>query len=452
MIYKNVRLAGMHLLISLSSALFAQGANFGYTEEPVSPRAVGMGCTGAATAQGGFAYYNPAAIPAAESSFIAFDYGQQWSDRNHTLLETGWIFPQWFIGASFMTQSVDFQLTDYTGSDILPGKGTEQASALSLALGWRGERYTIAAAANGLHHHIYDRDAYALSASGGMTFAVLPGRLSAGAALVQAGRLHRGFYDSRFEFHRDQMPTTGRIGVNWNDTIVGKLPVNIAVDAAYSSNYRKVNIPVGVEIRPLKPLAIRVGKRFNFESDLITLGVGIKWQNIAFDASFTPSTLEGDADLKWLMGLRYSLAPIKLRKQNGQEPAQNSGSSQKSPPPVIDTTGKATAPVPSASGSVTSRPDSSERAHDTTAQPAPVPAGQPPVADPLPADTPAPGAATPPAVPAVPAASQLPAVQTGQSSPESIAADSSSATTAPAPVLPENSTRPAPLPDTIPVR
>ncbi|MBN1575949.1 MAG: hypothetical protein JW913_05315 [Chitinispirillaceae bacterium] len=326
------------IILALAGFAYTQDAHFGYVEEPVNPRAVGMGCTGTANGSGGFSFYNPAGAAMVDSSFVAFEYGQQWSDVSRGLVETAWIFRQWFIGAAFQTQSTTFQITDNTGSEILPGLGSEQASLLSLQIGWRSERFAVGAGINGLLHHIYDGDAYALSASGGAAWSIVPKKLTVGAALLQVGSYHRGFYRSTFEVDRDLMPTTGRLGGSWNDTIIGRIPVNFSLDAVYSSNYRSVMVPVGCEIRPIRPLAIRLGKRFNLPTDLFTFGIGIFWHNISFDAAFTPSTIEGDLEMKWLMGLRYALAAKKRAPH--QAAARVIDSVKTAPtPPSTDTAG-----------------------------------------------------------------------------------------------------------------
>jgi hypothetical protein len=60
-------------------------------------------------------------------------------------------------------------------------------------------------------------------------------------------------------------------------------------------------------VRPLDPLFIRIGKRLNFDSELFTFGIGLSWENIAFDVAIVPTAIEGDYGSKWLMGLRYSI-------------------------------------------------------------------------------------------------------------------------------------------------
>jgi len=305
MILKSI-ISSCLTVIMATSAVFSQSAYYGYVEEPVNPAATGMGGAGTAACSGGFSFYNPACI-AGINPLVAFEYGQQWKDISRGGVETAWSFPKYFIGASVQTQSNTFSLTDETGSGILSDDGSEQASIISLLFGYHTDRYAVGIGVNSFAHRIYDEKSFAFSACGGITASILPGRLSAGMSIINAGRLHRGFDDSEFEFHGDSMPTTGRAGVAWNDTIVGKMPVTILVDAVYGMNYGTMSVPVGFELKPLPPLAVRMGKRFNHPTDIFSFGLGIVWENIAFDAALTPSNVQGDMLLKWIMGLRYSL-------------------------------------------------------------------------------------------------------------------------------------------------
>lgn len=316
-----LRHTGCAILIAiLAGGATAQSAFFSYVEEPVHPRSTAMGGSGTAGGSGGFSYYNPAGPATLDRPFVAFEYGRQWSDMTRGYIETAVLFPEWFIGGSFMTQGVSFTPVDEFGSP-LPGEGTQQESQLTLLTGWKNERFAVGVAINGLQHHIYDADAYALSASGGITATLLPGKLGIGAALMQAGRLHRGFNDNKFTVHKDSMPTSGRFGATLNDTLFSKLPITLQVDAVYSLNHSRVMVPVGIELRPIAPLAIRLGKRFNHPTDLFTCGIGLSWENLSYDVALIPTGLEGDAGLKWRMGLTYSLARKKQPAPNADAKA-----------------------------------------------------------------------------------------------------------------------------------
>ena len=335
MILKSI-ITGCLTVLMASSVVFSQSAYYGYAEEPVNPAATGMGGAGTAGCSGGFSFYNPACIAGIDPS-VAFEYGQQWNDISRGRVETAWSFPKYFLGASVQTQSNTFSITDETGSGILSDDGSEQASIISLLFGYHADRYAVGAGVNTFTHRIHDEKSFALSACGGITASILPGRLSAGMSIINAGRFHRGFDDSGFEFHDDSMPTIGRAGVSWNDTIIGKMPITILVDAVYSMNYGTMSVPVGFELKPLPPLAVRMGKRFNHPTDVFSFGLGIVWENIAFDAALTPSNVQGDMLLKWIMGLRYSL-PAKRETPRGKtassESVPTTGIKDVSAPPV----------------------------------------------------------------------------------------------------------------------
>ncbi len=300
-------------MIVFASAAVGQSAYFGYIEEPVNPRSAAMGGTGTGMSTGGFAFYNPAGAANIDNPYVAFEFGQQFGELSGGLVEAAWKFPSWFIGTSFQTQSVSFRLSSDIG-ELIPGTGAQQASMASVFAGIRRDRYAIGAAANGFQHQIYNSNSFAFSASGGIAVSLLPEKLQAGLAILHAGRYHRGFDLKSFEFHRDSMPTSARIGGTWNDTILDRIPVNMAIDAVYSLNFDLLMIPVGFEIQPLQPLFVRIGKRINHPQDVVSLGIGVRWENIAFDAAFTPTSTEGDVSLKWTMGLRYALAGKKPEK------------------------------------------------------------------------------------------------------------------------------------------
>lgn len=293
------------LTVTICTAGFAQNAYFGYIEEPTNPRSVALGGSGTAGTDGSFSFYNPATAASIERSFVAFEYGQQWSDLTRGLVETAWRFPRWFIGLSFQTQDNTFQLSDATG--VLPGTGAENASMASLLFGWYKERYAIGAAINGFQHHLFDKNSLALSFSGGITVSVLPDHLTLGVSVLHAGGYYKGFYDSTFSFERDSLAMSVRGGAGWNDTIAGNLPLHVNLDVAYSSNYQRILVPVGIELVPLPPLSFRIGKRFKHPTDLFSIGIGISWKNLGFNATLTPTTTDRDIETKWVMGLRYAL-------------------------------------------------------------------------------------------------------------------------------------------------
>ncbi|MCX7727553.1 MAG: hypothetical protein N2053_11980, partial [Chitinispirillaceae bacterium] len=207
-------------------------------------------------------------------------------------------------------------LTDATGNYINGATGVEQASMVSIIGGIKRERFSMGVSVNGLHHRIFDLPSSAISLSGGINLSVVPGKLRAGLSIINAGRYHKGFYSSGYELSSDLMPTTGRAGVLWKDTLRNILPVIVYIDAVYEKNYDLVTVPVGVELSPIPYLALRIGKCFFLETELFTSGIGIKWENLSFDASFVPYSIEEETFIKWSVALRYELKRKKQTKES----------------------------------------------------------------------------------------------------------------------------------------
>jgi len=293
------------MVMGLLQTARAEFTYFDYVNEPLNPRLTALGGAGTALSSGGFAYYNPAGAAFADESFIALDFGRQWGDLSRGSVESAWIFEKWFIGGTFLGRTLDYPLADETG--MLPGSGSSQESMFSLFTGIKKSRYALGIAGNALPHFIAGENAFAMSASAGFSGVIIPEKLTVGAAVLHAGRLHRGFYSSSFSAHSDSMSTTVRAGVALRDTVMETLPVVFTVDGVFEKGENRVLVPVGIEFRPVAPIALRVGKRFNHLTDQVSFGIGLSWENIAFDAAFVSTDFNNTTEMKWLMGMRYSL-------------------------------------------------------------------------------------------------------------------------------------------------
>ena len=92
-------------------------------------------------------------------------------------------------------------------------------------------------------------------------------------------------------------------------------------------------------------MAVRLGKRINFETEVINFGAGLRFQPLTFDMAFVVSQLQGDVEVKPMFGLTYAIAQA---PRNKEVPAQKL---VMPPVKVTDTsetqkTGPAIAPVP----------------------------------------------------------------------------------------------------------
>lgn len=286
-------------------------SDFSYIEEPTTPRNQAMGAAGTAMGGGGFSFYNPALISLLKIPYVSYEYGRNAGDFGRGMPEFAINFPSWFTGFSFQTQSTDFQRTDETG--ILTGAtGSEQASMISLAGGFTKDNFSMGISVNGFQDRIAEYTSYGVSGSAGMIYNIIEGKLDAGISLIHGAGRSTGFLDTTTIWHKD-FPLTGRAGVCWNDTIY-KMAYTATMDVVYNRNFDIITVPVGAEIWILPALAIRVGKRFNHPTDVFSAGIGLAWDNLAFDVAFTPCKFVRDNDLKWSMGIRYSLKNLKKEK------------------------------------------------------------------------------------------------------------------------------------------
>jgi hypothetical protein len=295
---------GITLVLSMSS--FAGTDFYAFLEEPVTSSITGMGASGTASGMGGFTFYNPAGLGLQDKSFISFDFTRLDSDLGRGYIESGWVFPTWFIGGSFQTQSIDVQRTDITG--ILDGAyAPTRGTMLSILTGIKRERYSMGVVLNGVQEVLGDYKSYGFSGSVGLLVNVIPDHVFAGISGIHAAGRHNTYLDDKEKLKSERFPATVRGGVCLKDSLLHKFPTVVSVDVIYNDNDELVTVPVGIDFRILPPLTIRIGKRFNHPSDLFSMGLGLQWQNMAFDASFTPYKLGSDPFVKRSVGLTYSL-------------------------------------------------------------------------------------------------------------------------------------------------
>ncbi|MBN1131362.1 MAG: hypothetical protein JXA71_20415 [Chitinispirillaceae bacterium] len=290
----------------------AEFPHFFFAEEPVNVRASSMGGVGAALDGGGFSHYNPASMALAGSPFVAVEYGQQGGGLSKSLIETAWMFPSWFAGASFPVQSTDWQTGTEQGVGAM---STNQMFGPTVAGGYQRERFATGHAFSWLSERIGDYTINAVTYSTGVTYRIIPGSLVAGASLVHYLRFDsartpwtrapRGWY-------RDAvgLPRMVRGGIAWTDTLVSGVPSTVAADLLYRDFDDRLVMPTGVEVWVLPSIAARAGKRlFDPRGDLLHAGCGIRWRSLAFDFDYGFSRPVKGATLepKWLFGLTYSI-------------------------------------------------------------------------------------------------------------------------------------------------
>lgn len=285
---------------------------YNFLEEPINPRAMAMGSAGTALGCGGASFYNPAALSLRKAPYIAFEFGKLYEDLGRGYLETGWLFPGWFTGLSFQSQSVQFQYATEQGK--VDSYGLQQSTAGSLTGGFRKNNFALGVGINGIYDRLAESSSWGFSLSGGAVYSLIPGMLDIGAAYMHGYGRGTGYLDTTNALSRNQLPASARIGTAFQHSINGNFPFVISADFVYNTNYEKLTVPLGVEMRVLPALAIRLGKQFNHPADLFSAGVGLQWENLKFDASFVPFRLISETNVKWSIGLTYELASVAENK------------------------------------------------------------------------------------------------------------------------------------------
>jgi hypothetical protein len=323
---------GLALLV-LSCFTFVYGsdsqedaANTGFQliEEPISPRAIGMGGAGAALRESSFAFYNPALPFLVNRTSLSACYGgYPRADWNRAAFEGIVSLSDWFIGLHFNNESVSdlYRVDDFGKLPDLSHSSSWQSTTISLGAGYsRWENFALGVSFNGVQEHLFDNYAYALSGSFGAIYIPAPRRFTIGLSFVNIGFSSTpmvGADKGDAWGQGERVPFTGRLGMVWSDSIK-KIPYTVALDVAYR-NVRdrdksftrhiqnRVTVPVGLEVCPVGPLALRIGKRFNHPTEVLSLGIGFNVDFLSTDISFVIPRLVDGAEMKWLADITYYL-------------------------------------------------------------------------------------------------------------------------------------------------
>jgi len=368
--FKGVLMIGLIIAMLLTGNTLAAEAYYGFIEEPINSRTSAMGTAGTALSNGGgFSFFNPA-LPFLNRPYVSLEFGKLYEDLGRGQVELSTNFPKWFLAASFQSQSIEFPYADERGPK--DAYGSEQGLMATLSLGIKRERFAIGVAVNGIHERIANDYSYGLTGSAGAIYNVIPEKMAAGVAILHFSGRNTGFIDSSDNhFRHDELPMNARAGVSWTDSVKGKIPYTVSTDIAYSFNHEKLMVPIGLEAWVLPMLALRLGKRINHPTDVLTMGIGLNLANLNYDVTFIPIRYERDLEMKWTMQLTYGLPFVSKRKLA----AQKAAGSLKTIQPVIDSlelkpvTVDSTNLTPAKADTIKDADDSIEEKPDTVIMP-----------------------------------------------------------------------------------
>jgi len=318
------------VLLSIS-ALFAEYYGlFQIAEVPTTPRVSAMGGAGTALAGGGFGVYNPATPAFADAPFLSCEFGREPGELSKAKIESSWMFPRWFAGASLQVRSADFfntnERTDETTMNV--SLSSDQIMQATITGGYIIGRLAASSSINFFQERVGDQSWHAFTWCPGVLFELVPNSITIGASLSHYLRLDTAgspWYTTPVVWYRSArgFPRYARAGLAWRDTVRRwTMPFTAACDFVYSDVYERFMTPLGAEVWILPSLAARAGVCINHPADIVHFGVGIQLQNMRFDFDYGVSHAVSDVEAKWMFGLTYSLkkkkteAPVHRGREN----------------------------------------------------------------------------------------------------------------------------------------
>jgi len=282
------------------------GYGFLMLEEPISPRNVAMGSVGTALGGYGFRYYNPVQpfFSPVMASYASAEFGQMPGGVNKGGIETAALFPEWFSAMSFFSSGVDWITSDERGVGTAASSGMTVGA---LGIGYIRDNVAAGVGLSMVEDHIWvgsDYSAFALSL--GLGYKLLDDKLNLGAAWMNGLAWSRGFVGDESHWQDGRVPVFARAGAAWTDTL-WSLPYTVAADLAYRDEDGTFTVPVGLEVKVLPSISLRLGKRIGWESEIMSIGIGFNIDRISFDAAFVPTVFVDDYEMKWSMGFTYNM-------------------------------------------------------------------------------------------------------------------------------------------------
>jgi hypothetical protein len=295
----------------------ASMAGFQFLDNPPAPRQVALGYAGTALGGYGFTSFNPASPMIVDRPYLMVCASPRPFDYTIASAEGAWTFANLFVGAAVANHFINGIIpSDFITGPQYNTPGSYDGTGISLCVGYKNENLGLGLTINGLQERILTTTAYGISLSAGIDYWLIPQKLSLGAAVLNMGTT-TGFLDETKNFGQGApLPRSGRAGAAYTDTLF-RIPYTVAADIVYRDVGRKItsasqfadrlNVPVGIEAWPIKYVALRIGKRFNYETEIITFGAALRYAMLSFDMAFVVSSLVSDVDFNPSFSLTYTL-------------------------------------------------------------------------------------------------------------------------------------------------
>jgi hypothetical protein len=313
-----------------TAALPAQGDDSRYRaygflmlEEPINPRNISMGSVGTALCGAGFRYYNPAMPFFSSVSFVTAEFGRIPGELDKGGFEAAQVFSDWFTAISFQSNSVNFETRDERG---FGSTATSSTTFGATTAGYIRDNFALGLSFNVAEDRIWiDGNYGAMTLSIGAGYKLFDDRLNIGAALFNYIAWSRGIGENpdKWSYDKELVPRFARAGAAWTDTLKS-LPYTVAADVAYRDNSGTFSLPIGIEVRVLPYLSLRMGKRFGWENEVMSFGIGFNIEQLSFDVAFVPTVFVRDYEMKWSMAFGYSLGQRRAPSRPSSEAQKSS--------------------------------------------------------------------------------------------------------------------------------
>lgn len=304
---------------SLAADQESSMSGFQFLDFLPSPRQAAMGYAGAALGGPGFGTYNPASPALDEQAHLSLGYAPLPSDNSITFCEGAWPFLNMFAAASFTNEFISGIIpADFVNGPNYNLPGSYNGAVLSLDFGYKGERLGLGLAINGMQERIVEYTSYGVSVSAGLTYRLIPDKLTLGVAVLQLGSTSDAIAGPQSFGQGAPLPRSGRAGLVYSDKLFD-MGFSVDGDVVYrdvglkvssiSQIVNRVMVPLGAEIRPTDYISVRLGKRFNDETNVVNFGAGVKFAMLSFDMACAITSLVSDIEFDPYLALTYNLAP-----------------------------------------------------------------------------------------------------------------------------------------------
>jgi hypothetical protein len=296
----------------------AANTGFQFLDLAPLPRQAAMGFAGTALSGNGSAFYNPASAAFGEQAFLSAGFAPLPGEYSVPFATGSARFSTFFAGASITNNSTGGIIPANEQGISSDPVGSWDGTYLAIHGGVILDKLALAVSFNGLQDRIVSYTAFGLSMNVGAMYKYNE-NLTFGLAGFQLGTTTSYLDDNKVFGKGYALPRSARFGAAFSD-ILYKMPFTVTGDIVYrdvgtyttpySARFNRITVPVGIELWPTSYVALRLGKRFNYETDIIQMGIGLRYAMLSCDAAVVFSQIVNDLEMKPFVSVTYTL-PVK---------------------------------------------------------------------------------------------------------------------------------------------